>query len=43
MVSNGFSEIINDPFVGNMDDRAVKVDNPLDSNRQFLRLNLITL
>ena len=41
MISNGFNEIINDPFVGDMNNNAVKVDNPLDSNRQFLRLNLI--
>ena len=24
-----------------INDKAVKVDNPLDSNRQFLRLNII--
>ena len=41
MISNGFNEIINDPFVGDMNNNAVKVDNPLDSNRQFLRLNII--
>ena len=41
MISNGFSEIINDPFVSNSNNKAVKVDNPLDSNRQFLRTNLI--
>ena len=40
MISNGFSEIINDPFVSNSNNKA-KVDNPLDSNRQFLRTNLI--
>lgn len=41
LVDNGFSEIINDPFVGDYSKKSVEVDNPLDSNRKFLRLNVI--
>ena len=34
MISNGFSEIINDPFVSNSNNKVV-TDNPLDSNDNF--------
>ncbi len=37
---HGFYEVINPPFVGISSTEAIKVDNPLDSNRQFLRTNL---
>ena len=40
LVDNGFSEVINDPFVPFGVESSIKVDNPLDSNRQFLRTNL---
>ena len=41
LINNGFNEVINDPFVGKHSPESVRVDNPLDSNRKFLRLNLI--
>ena len=41
LVSQGFNEIINDPFVANGKTESIKVDNPLDSKRSFLRLDLI--
>ena len=41
LLDNGFYEVINSPFVSNSSDESIKVDNPLDSNRQYLRLNLI--
>lgn len=41
LVNKGFNEVINDPFIQKNESRSVKVDNPLDSNRSFLRLNLI--
>lgn len=37
---NGFYEVINDPFVPHQADSCIKVDNPLDSNRTYLRTNL---
>ncbi len=40
LVDNGFYEVINDPFVLNNDDTSFEVDNPLDSNRKYLRTNL---
>jgi phenylalanyl-tRNA synthetase beta chain len=40
LLDNGFYEVINSPFVGISSKEAIKVDNPLDSNRAFLRTNL---
>ena len=41
LINNGFNEVINDPFVGKKSSESIRVDNPLDSNRQYLRLNVI--
>ena len=41
LVEHGFHEVINSPFVNNNDKVSIKVDNPLDSNRQNLRTNLL--
>ncbi|MDC0347789.1 phenylalanine--tRNA ligase beta subunit-related protein [Gammaproteobacteria bacterium] len=40
LLDYGFYEVINSPFVGITSKEAIKVDNPLDSNRAFLRTNL---
>jgi len=40
LLDYGFYEVINSPFVGVSSKEAIKVDNPLDSNRAFLRTNL---
>ena len=40
LIKNGFFEVINNPFVNSEEDHSIKVDNPLDSNRQFIRTNL---
>jgi len=40
LLDHGFYEVINSPFVSLSSDEAIKVDNPLDSNREFLRTNL---
>ena len=40
LVDHGFYEVINAPFVPDSSDISIKVDNPLDSNREFLRTNL---
>ena len=40
LLDHGFYEVINSPFVPQSLDKAIKVDNPLDSNREFLRTNL---
>ena len=42
LISNGFYEVINDPFVSEGGKNAIEVDNPLDSNRKFLRTDLKT-
>ena len=39
LIDHGFYEVINSPFVP-LSDKAIKLDNPLDSNREFLRTNL---
>ena len=39
-LDHGFYEVINSPFVSLSSDEAIKVDNPLDSNRKFLRTNI---
>tara|TARA_B100000780_G_scaffold276436_1_gene244997 strand:+ start:323 stop:2227 length:1905 start_codon:yes stop_codon:yes gene_type:complete len=40
LMDNGFYEVINSPFVNLAALGAIKVDNPLDSNREFLRTNI---
>jgi phenylalanyl-tRNA synthetase beta chain len=40
LLDNGFYEIINSPFVDHKSENAIKVDNPLDSNKEFLRTNI---
>jgi phenylalanyl-tRNA synthetase beta chain len=41
LLDNGFYEVINSPFVVNSSSgEAIKVDNPLDSNRGYLRTNI---
>ena len=40
LVEKGFFEVINYPFVNNSEKGSIKVDNPLDSNKQFLRTSL---
>ena len=40
LLDNGFYEAINSPFVNLDAQDAIKVDNPLDSNRKFLRTNI---
>ena len=40
LLDHGFYEVINSPFVGLSIEEAIKVDNPLDSNREYLRTNI---
>ena len=40
LLDHGFYEVINSPFVGSISKKAIKVDNPLDSNREYLRTNI---
>jgi phenylalanyl-tRNA synthetase beta chain len=40
LLDHGFYEVINSPFVNLSSKEAIKVDNPLDSNRRFLRTNI---
>ena len=40
LLDNGFYEVINSPFVSHNSDESIKVDNPLDSNREYLRTNI---
>lgn len=40
LIDQGFYEVINDPFVSQRSINSVIVDNPLDSNRKFLREDL---
>ena len=40
LINNGFFEVINNPFVDTQEDHSFKVDNPLDSNKQYIRTNL---
>ena len=41
LIHNGFAEVINSPFCSVSNSVSIKVDNPLDSNRMFLRTNII--
>ena len=40
LINEGFCEVINNPFIGKGSKKSVLVDNPLDSNRKYLRTNL---
>ena len=40
LLDHGFYEVINPPFVSLPAEEAIKVDNPLDSNREYLRTNI---
>lgn len=40
LVNEGFYEVINNPFVDSNTNESILVDNPLDSNRKYLRTNL---
>ena len=40
LLDHGFYEVINSPFVNLPAEEAIKVDNPLDSNREYLRTNI---
>ena len=41
LLDEGFYEVINSPFVGDGSSNSISVDNPLDSNKKYLRSNLI--
>jgi phenylalanyl-tRNA synthetase beta chain len=41
LLDQGFYEVVNSPFVNSSSDMSITVDNPLDSNRGYLRTNLI--
>jgi phenylalanyl-tRNA synthetase beta chain len=40
LVNNGFNEVINFPFTPNKGKESINIDNPLDSNRNNLRISL---
>ena len=40
LIEHGFYEVINNPFVNSSTENSIRVDNPLDSNRKFLRDSL---
>ena len=40
LISRGFFEVINFPFNSENLENSIRVDNPLDSNREFLRTSL---
>ncbi|MDA7830123.1 phenylalanine--tRNA ligase subunit beta [Gammaproteobacteria bacterium] len=40
LLDHGFYEVINSPFVSLSSEEAIKVDNPLDSNKEYLRTNI---
>ena len=40
LLDEGFYEVINAPFVGDVSSNSILVDNPLDSNREYLRTNI---
>lgn len=40
LIENSFNEVINNPFVKNPAENSIKLDNPLDSNRKYLRTSI---
>ena len=41
LLDQGFYEVINSPFVNKKIDNSIKIDNPLDSNKEYMRTNII--
>jgi phenylalanyl-tRNA synthetase beta chain len=41
LIDNGFIEVINSSFCSHSSNNAIKVDNPLDGNRKYIRTNII--
>tara|TARA_B100001287_G_scaffold276849_1_gene290054 strand:+ start:6014 stop:7921 length:1908 start_codon:yes stop_codon:yes gene_type:complete len=40
LIDNGFYEVINNPFVSANEMKSISIDNPIDSNKKFLRTSL---
>ena len=40
LIDNGFNEVINTPFTSLENHNSIRVDNPLDTNKNFLRTSL---
>jgi phenylalanyl-tRNA synthetase beta chain len=40
LCNNGFSEVINFPFASKKEKNSIKIDNPLDKNRENLRVSI---
>ena len=40
LVKNGFNEVINYPFIGNEREDSISIDNPIDSNKGFMRTRI---
>ena len=40
LINKGFFEVINNPFAISCEKKSLRVDNPLDSNKRFMRLNM---
>lgn len=40
LIGNGFFEVVNNPFIKDKNAHAIKLDNPLDTKREYLRTNL---
>jgi len=41
LIGNNFNEVINNPFTNYKEEFSIIVDNPLDSNNKYLRVNLM--
>jgi phenylalanyl-tRNA synthetase beta chain len=41
LLDNGFYEVINSPFISHSSNDSIIVDNPLDSNKKYLRTTMI--
>ncbi len=40
LIQSGFCEVINQPFINTDNKQAIKIDNPLDTNKAYLRTSL---
>lgn len=40
LVNNGFNEVINFPFSSDQSDHSIEIENPLDSNKPYLRRSI---
>ena len=40
LIDHGFFEVVNNPFINNETNNVIRIDNPLDSNKEYIRTSM---